>query len=180
VLDWLRRRGAGLAVVAAAAVVLAGCGLFDREKRTAPCPRFLILGGATEVTKFRPGPGRDPIDIAFRATVADFNGTCEYSRNSVLVKLYVVFDVVRGPAPGTREAAFDYFVALPQFHPAPAGKRVFSVKTRFEGELQRFAFRDAVDLSIPIKDKELGADYEVYLGFQLTPEEVEYNRAHRR
>jgi hypothetical protein len=175
----MRRRGGGLAVAAAVAVVLAGCGMFDRDKRTAPCPRFLILGGANELTKFRAGPGRDATDVAFRATVADFNGSCEYDRNLILVKLFV-FDVVRGPAMGVREAAFDYFVALPQFHPAPAGKRVFPVAARFEGDLQRLSYRDAIELTIPIKDKEIGADYEVYLGFQLAPDEVEYNRTRRR
>jgi hypothetical protein len=166
-----------LAVLAAAA--LAGCGLFEKDRRTAACPRFLILGGAEEVTKFRPGAGRDPTDVAFRATVSDFNGTCEYDADKVRVKLYVVFDLVRGPANAARAANFEYFIALPQFHPQPAGKRIFTVNARFEGELQRVAYRDAIDLTIPVKEKEVGADYEVYLGFQLTPEEAEYNRSRR-
>jgi hypothetical protein len=175
-----RRSGGALAVVLVLAVALSACGISQRDKQTGACPRFLILGGANELTRFKPGPRRDQTDVAFRATVADFNGTCEYDKNTVRVKLYVVFDILRGPAPGTREAEFDYFVALPQFHPAPEGKRVFPVKARFERDLPRLAYRDGVDLAIPIKDNELGADYEVYLGFQLDSEEIEYNRAHRR
>lgn len=180
VLNRVRRSCLAIAAVVAAALLVAGCGIFERDKRPGACPRFLILGGANELTKFRPGPGRDPTDVAFRATVADFTGTCEYDKNTVRVNLYVVFDILRGPAPGSREAEFDYFVALPQFHPAPQGKQVFSVKARFDRDLPRLAYRDGVILAIPIKDKELGSNYEVYIGFQLSPEDVEYNRAHRR
>jgi len=166
----------GFALVAG----LAGCGLFDREKRPGACPRFLILGGAEEVTKFRPGTGRDVTDVAFRVSVADFNGTCGYDKNTVKVTLNVVFEVERGPASTSRDAAFQYFVAIPEFHPDPAGKRVLPVSVRFQGAAPQLVFVDAVNMTIPIKDKQLGADYEVYLGFQLTPDEIEWNRTHRR
>jgi hypothetical protein len=159
---------------------LAGCGMFDREKRPGACPRFLILGGADEVTKFRPGTGRDVTDVAFRASVADFNGTCGYDKDSVKVTLNVVFEIERGPASTARDAAFQYFVAIPQFHPDPAGKQVFPVSARFEGAAPQLVFVDALAMTIPIKDKQLGADYEVYLGFQLTPDEIEWNRTHKR
>jgi hypothetical protein len=163
-----------------AVVTVGSCTWFQSDKRTGACPRFLILGGAEEVTKFRPGAGRDQTDVTFRAAVTDFNGTCEYDRDSVQVKLYVVFDLARGPANASGEVAFDYFVALPQFHPQPAGKQVFSVDARLQGDQRRVAYRDAIDLAIPLKDKQRGADFEVFLGFQLTAEEAEYNRSHRR
>jgi hypothetical protein len=176
------KRASRLANLALPALIiaLAGCGLFEREKRPGACPRFLILGGAEEVTKFRPGPGRDVTDIAFRASVADFKGTCGYDKNTVKVTLSVVFEVERGPAGATRDAAFQYFVAIPQFHPDPAGKQVFPITTRLEGSAPRLVPAEAIDITIPVKDKQLGAEYEVYIGFQLTPEEIEWNRTHRR
>lgn len=167
--------------LAAAIVVLgvSGCGVFGDKEPNRPCPNFLLLGEAEEMTRFRPGPGRDITDVDFRATIVNFQGTCEHSRNEVEAEFIVEIAVRRGPANRSREAAFKFFVAIPRFHPAPAGKKTFAVEVTFEDNRPRVLYRDEITLKIPLGGGEVGANYDVYLGLQLDPAELDYNRRRR-
>ncbi len=133
------------------------------------------------MVRYRPGPGRDVTDVLFSATVVDFRAQCKYNRKrtEVDIDLSVVFDVRRGPADSSRKAAFGYFVAIPQFHPAPQGKQVFPTSVDFEGNQTRVRYGDKIELTIPLDPKRSRRKYAVYIGFQLTAAEVEANRRRR-
>jgi len=165
--------------MAAAALALAfgGCEVLNPSVQP-PCPPVLVLKDAASMVRYQPGPGRDITDVLFRADIVDFLGLCKYNRKrtEVDIDLSVVFDVRRGPADRTRKSTFDYFVAIPRFHPAPQGKQVFPTTVSFEGNRTRLRYRDKVKLAIPLDPKRSRDDYAVYLGFQLTPEEIEANR----
>lgn len=156
-----------------------GCGVFGEKRRALPCPNFLILGEAEDMTQFRAGPGRDITDVEFRAAIVNFRGTCEHTRSVVEAEFFVEIVIRRGPANRSREASLEYFVAIPRFHPAPAGKKTFAVKVTFEANETRVFYRDEIALEIPLGSGEVGANYDVYLGFQLDPEQLEYNRRRR-
>jgi len=168
-----------LAAIALAAVVSA-CSVINPQPQP-PCPPVLVLKDASEMVRFRPGPGRDVTDVLFSASIVNFLATCAYNRKrtEVDINLFVDFVVVRGPADQTRKAAFDYFVAIPHFHPAPQGKRVLPTGVQFEGNQTRLRYRDRVELTIPLDPKRPRSEYSVYIGFQLTPEEIEANRKRR-
>lgn len=164
----------------ALALSAAGCEFLNPGVQP-PCPPVVVLKDAASLVRYRPGPGRDVTDVLFRADLVDFRGLCKYNRKrtEVDIDLSVVFDVRRGPANTTRKATFDYFVAIPYFYPAPQGKQVFPISVSFKGNRTRLRYRDRVDLVIPLDPKRLRDKYTVYLGFQLTPEEVEANRRRR-
>lgn len=179
----LRRAPAtAAAALAGTALVLAGCGLFGSEP-SQPCPNVLILKEAGQLVRFAKGPGRDITDVEFQARINDFRGTCEYVKKdgdrSVLMSLFIAIDVERGPAIRERRASFEYFAAVPRFHPAPEGKRLFAVTVPFEGSQTRAFFTDELELKIPLKEGEFGPSYDVYLGFQLTPTELRFNRSRK-
>ncbi len=162
-------------------LVLGGCGVLETRIQP-PCPPVLVLKDTAELIRFRPGPGRDITDVLFSANVVDFRAQCTYNRKrtEVEIDLSVIFDVRRGPADRERKAAFDYFVAIPQFHPSPRGKQVFPTRVAFEGNRTRLRYRDRVKLTIPLDPKRPRRDYAVYIGFQLTEGEVAANRRRRR
>lgn len=157
-------------------LVAAGCSVFKSDKFRAPCPNFLILGQGDKLVKFLPGPGRDVTDVQFEANIIDFAGSCEHDAKGVLVELNIAFAVKRGPANKERRADFSYFVAIPKFYPAKEGKNVFPIAVGFQPNQNRVIYRDVIDMQIPLKPKEVGAHYDVYLGFELTQAELDYNR----
>jgi hypothetical protein len=148
-------------------------------KPPVPCPKVFLTEDTAHITAFRPGPGRDITDIDFQADLTGYTGSCVYDEKKLTVDLNVAFDVTRGPANATRKVAFNYFVAIPKVYPSAAGKRVFDVGFAFQPNQSRARFGDEIEVDVPLAKATDGPSYEIYLGFQLTPEQLDYNRKHR-
>ena len=71
------------AVLGGIMLVVAGCGMGGGDKPRIPCPNFLLLGHAENMTRFQAGPGRDITDIDFRAAITNFHGTCSQDADEV-------------------------------------------------------------------------------------------------
>lgn len=170
------RRGRAPALVAALGLLVAACGLFEKDV-VYGCPAVFILEDAKNLTRFKPGVGRDITDILFEAEIVDFRGGCDYDDGQAEIDLVVAIRVERGPANRNRDIAFEYFVAIPKFQSQPEGKRVLPVKGEFEENRTRLVYQDELQMAIPVKVPTDGAALEIVLGFQLTPEELKFNRS---
>jgi len=160
--------------------VLAGCAGLN-AKEPPPCPPVYILGDTQHVTKYRLGAGRDLTDVELEAEVVGFKGECHYDGKGAIVDLGVSFDVKRGPAASGREAELTYFVAIPKFYPADSAKAVVTAPIRFPDGVESARINDeGVTLRIPVKNREVIDQYEIYIGFQLTPEQLDQNRKQRQ
>ena len=171
------RAARGLAWVLAAAL-LAGCAGGERERARRLCPRVDIPEYANELVRFLPGPGRDVTDVVFRTRLMNYRGACEVVEdgNRVEVEIVVEFAVERGPANRDDRANFEYFVAIPQFHPRPAGKRRFAVAVGFEEGRNRALYRDEIAVAIPLEEGWASRDFDIFIGYQLTAAELDYNQ----
>lgn len=159
------------------ALTVASCGTLGKKK-VYPCPKLYVLADAGKLVRFKPGPGRDITDILFEGTIADFTGTCEYDeKKGVDIDLQTQIELRRGPASTDRAISFEYFVAIPSFRPQPEGKRVLPVTGRFEGPQTRLIYQDEIKMFIPLAKPTDGEQIEIVIGFQLRPEEIEFNRA---
>jgi hypothetical protein len=169
---------ARLAILLALALFTTGCGQALDRGPPPRCPPIFILKDAGSLTRYKPGSGRDITDVLFQAKITDFQGVCDYNRKrtEVEIGLNLVFDLLRGPANRDRKAAFRYFVAIPRFYPAPQGRNIFSVGAEFAGTSTRHRARDEITIKIPLDAKRPLEDYAIYIGFQLTPKELEDNR----
>lgn len=169
-----------VAAAIVAPIALSGCSVFQK-KAPPPCPPVYILSDASHVTKFRPGPGRDLTDVEMEAEVIAFKGGCSYDDKGANVELQLSFMVKRGAAGRGRNFELSYFVAIPKFFPDPAAKGVFTVPVVFpEGVDQARVNDEDVTMAIPVKDKDVINNYEIYIGIQTTPEELELNRRSKR
>jgi hypothetical protein len=149
--------------------------------RTPPaCPRASIIGDGASVTKFREGTGRDLTDVTAQAEIVDVAVDCNYDRRGVDVALQVAIAVQRGPADRSRAAEFDYFVAVADPQRNILAKEIFHVGFRFPQNQQRVGTVEEIEPRIPLKARADGVDYQIIVGFQLTPEEIEWNRTRKR
>ena len=175
------------------AMVLAGCetaetvtDYFSKPVILA-CPDFRILADAAYYTTYRPGTGRDLIDV-------DVEGNFENMRLGCLTKMdkktrigmmevEVVLDFVagRGPANTTRKAEFPYFVSVTDLDHNVLYREEFKVAVNFDGNLTGLGFRAApITLELPLKPGLTGENYIVFAGYLLTREQLEFNRSRRR
>jgi hypothetical protein len=165
-------RAAGAMVLA---LSLAGCG---SSERLPPCPKVFMSSDISTLTRFRPGGGRDLTDVEFQTELLGYEGSCKYEKNKVTINLAVGFGVSRGPAAG-REAQFEYFVAIPKLYPSKAAKVDFDVAYPYPAGQARGEFKDEVEIDMPFTDRSTVLSNEIYIGLQLTAEELEYNRKQR-
>ncbi|NVK20133.1 MAG: hypothetical protein HWE30_15655 [Methylocystaceae bacterium] len=166
---------------------LTACGSMDdlylwRDEKPEPCPRITVLRNASELTKFKDGPGRDLIDVLFEAKITNVLSACEYDvdydtrAGSIHTQVAPVISALRGAANGTRSAEMTYFVAMVDQNKKILQKNTFPLKLAFPGNLTQNEVRDEpISLTIVTDGSKDGSDFEVYVGFQLTREEMAYN-----
>ena len=185
-------RATRLALVLLLAVALGGCagtkrffkGMFGTNPPLPPCPRTFVHGDGEKLTKFRPGPGRDLTDVMYEGEIDNFRLVCEHEidedtkTGTLLLELTVIIVMERGPAIEKREARYEYFVTLTDSKDAVLQKERFAPSARFEGNVTRFVFTDEpVTMKIPLKAGQTGKDFQIVIGFQLSREELEFNRS---
>lgn len=172
-----------LFLVLAVPLALTGCDSLSRlqKKVPPPCPPVYIMADAAKLTKYRPGTGRDLTDVEMEGEIVGFKGDCVYDATGGDVSLQLAFELRRGPAAKSKTLDVTYFVAMPKFYPAPGAKGVFTFPVTFPdtADIVRVT-DDEVTVRVPVRTKELIDNYEVYIGFQLTAEEMEANRRARR
>ena len=167
----------------AATVLVAGC---DQTRRQPPaCPAIVVVGETAELTQFRPGPGRDLTDVVAEGRIDRFDGFCETDRNrdgtgEVSVELQVFVVIARGPANTTRTASYEYFVAIADTSERILAKQTFSADVAFEDNRNRLTAFETLEQKIPLAVNQDGGAFTVYIGFQLTPDQLAYNRAKQR
>jgi hypothetical protein len=166
------------AAVLAAPLLLAACA----EEKPLACPEVYVLGDAMEAVHFN-GPGRDLIDVTWGGRIVDVRGTCEYeihkqTGHAILsMEVSVGVEAERGPADTERRAAFQYFVSVVDQQKNILKKQTFDLIVPFEGNRTRLTVYDQpVVLDIPLKPEQGARHFEVFVGFQLSRDQLEFNR----
>ena len=178
---WARARGASLTLrnltlLAAATGALAAC---NRSEGFAPaCPQLALLRDGGDLTRFV-GSGRDVTDLVLDAHLTAVPATCKYldrSNTQVQATLSVMMSLGRGPAMHGRTIDVPYFIAVTD------GDRVldrqgYALRADFPANADRItATSDQVILDFPVSREKSAAAYQIWVSFQLTPQELAYNR----
>lgn len=153
---------------------LAGCGA---DKIIPPCPPVRIDAATAYMTKFKDGAAEVMNNVEYRAEVVGYKGECVFKDDRVELSMDIDFTFEPGPA-ATGAAKVEYFVAIPQFYPRAEGKRVLELTAKPDGKGPQRIRESNVSAVIPLKKNEPAAAYDVYVGLQLTPQQLEYNRTH--
>lgn len=169
-----------LACAAGAVLMLAGCSGLSLEKEVPPpCPTVRLDRMTSQAVTFQ-GEGRDITDMRHKVEVAGYLGECEYRDDAMVLTLTPGFTVEKGPAAGNGlvEGTFEYFVAIPQYYPSPAAKEVFGLGFQFPDPVTpRIRITDEpLTLTLPRKGGESLEAVDIYLGLQLTADQLRYNR----
>ncbi len=160
-------------------LALSGCG-GDNASNAAllpPCPRPVLLDDAADLTQFRP-TGRDITDMVLNARITGLNGACKPGgRSQLATSVTVNFQANRGPAARGRTAGFTYFLAVMKGDQV-LDKKIYPVQVEFPPNTESVDVSGKeVDLALPTPPGTSGAAYRLVVGFQLTPDELAYNRS---
>jgi hypothetical protein len=164
------------------ALVLAGCGSSGPPGvSTAPCPRIAILADGADLTRFRPGAGRDLTGMIVDAKLAGFDARCDFDRRdnrSIEVQVTPRFQAERGPAAEGRTVELPWLLVLSDPTDTEDLSRVNDVsRVTFPPNVNRItvAGRTAT-LVVPVAPGTRAQQYLVRLAFQVSQDELSHNR----
>lgn len=159
--------------------VLAACSSADDNKVVQgeyACPEAGILGGAERITQFKPGKGRDLIDVMFEADIRSIKTGCKILEGRIVAEVSFELVATRGSAAESRQGKFIYFVAVADTTGRVLAKETFDTVIEFAENRRRAGTLELTEQSIPTTGGETAADFEILVGFQLSPEQLKFNR----
>ncbi|MBV9521231.1 MAG: hypothetical protein JO010_00465 [Alphaproteobacteria bacterium] len=180
-----RRHRLALSILGAALLLpLAAC---SGKKEGRACPRIEIVDDLSRLVKFADGPGREPADVLYAARIGDAKSQCTYDKAGVTVDMTVTIRGERGRA-GARLPGGDvtYFVAITDGKRNIVAKQDFTSRLAF-GDKGQAQLDDELQQRIPLKPigaslnpLPSAADHTIILGFQLTPDQIDFNEKQHR
>ncbi|MGB6085937.1 hypothetical protein, partial [Parvibaculum sp.] len=104
---------------------------------------------------------------------------CTYNKSDSTITVDLAFDGIAelGPAANSREFTLQTFVAVTRRYTAFDKKQIHNVPVVFEAGQRQMRFVHSVDGTVlPYGENANGSIYQILIGFQLTPEQLQYNR----
>jgi hypothetical protein len=162
-------------VPAVLALSLAACGGGSSDSGPVYCPTPFTVADAGRLTHFKDGPGRDPRDIAYEASLAGASASCEVRRNAIEVTLVMRVSAVAGPSVTAGQTRVPYFVRVINASGSIVQGQEFTADFRLSSANPRGASREELTLTLP-RD----GSYRIAVGLKPTIEELNYNRRGRQ
>jgi hypothetical protein len=163
-------------------LLLAGCG--PPSNTFAPyCPAPKRLTDAAQLTLYRPGAtGQDITDLVLQGQIIDLSGSCQDGdddkKKTVQADAAVTFRFVRGPAMEGRAIDVPYLVTITMGDDIREQAH-YRLHVTFPSNVDTVTLvSDPVHMVFPVNKTTNAASYTIWAAFQLTPEQLEYNRQH--
>jgi hypothetical protein len=177
-------RWAGLAAAATALTACSGMReALNDEENAGPCPNAFALHDAARLVEFKQ-PGVELYEnVAYTAEIQAVRTFCRYYRDRPIdaeVELEIGFG--KGPAGQDREHVYNVWVAVTRTDVAVLDKATAPIRVQFpRGEDRLYIRREIDNITIPRANKDTsGSNFEILVGFEVTPEQLEFNRLGKR
>lgn len=177
----MRRTRTAPGAVLIGLLALSGCGWISSSSpnsTTEACPSAVILRPLANTVVFGPAPERRPDNVTFYGLLSEADLKCEAAGDAMRMILDVVVVGERGPAAKADSVDFQYFVAVTGPDQAILGKKPFSVRIVFDTPQKRAGVTDHIEETIPLGGRR-GSDLTVDIGFQQSPEVVDFYKHFR-
>ena len=143
-----------------------------------PCPFVKVLYDASRFIDFKDGRQASAA-VVFSGELEGVSATCAYKEGEpITVTLLPTFSFGRGPQATTPTRQFQYWVAVTNRDESVLNKQWMTVTPTFPAGKDRVvAVGETTQITIPRKDDTVsGANFEVLVGFEVTPQMAEFNR----
>jgi hypothetical protein len=177
-------RGALLAI---AAGVLASCGsvrsAFSDEENEGPCPNAFALFDAARVVEFRDPGVEDYSNVTYTAEIQAVRSLCRYyNERPIDSDLELEIGFGRGPAATDADHTYNLWVAVTRTDVAVLDRATIPIRVNFpRGQDRVYLRREIENIIIPrAEESTSGSNFEILVGFEVTPEQLEFNRLGKR
>ncbi len=140
-----------------------------------------FIDGLDKVTVFGEQGGADLANVLYSAEVTQLAAVCTFKRNGAEVAAEFLLIADRGLGDRERIARPTYFVAITDPEGNVMAKEIFEAAIPFNDNRRRVGRKEEIEPFIPYQGPDGDfTGYRVLIGFQLTPEQVDFNKRYRR
>jgi hypothetical protein len=151
-------------------------------KNAGPCPYVKVLYDASRYVELK--DGKESAEAAgFTGEMQNITAQCRYKADEpITVKLAVNFELGRGPAAVGQLKDYHYWVAVTARNQFVLAKQEFTLPVEFAPGQDRMSVTQNVQqITIPRASERVnGSNFEVLVGFDVTPQMAEFNRLGKR
>jgi hypothetical protein len=147
-----------------------------------PCPYVKVLYDAARYEEFKDGR-QNPASVGFTGEITGVRANCQYKQNDpISVQVAIDFALGRGPMAAGASKDYRYWVAVTERNTQVIAKEDFAVRGEFKDGADRVDVTDEIQgITIPrATTTTSGANFEVLIGFDVTPEMAAFNREGKR
>jgi hypothetical protein len=155
----------------------------DRRRNAGPCPLMGVLYDSSRMVDFAQPNNERYANIEFTGEMQGVRGLCRYvDADPIRMSIEVDMAFGRGPATTAESQTYRYWVAVARRGYAPIEKVYFDVEARWDRDEQVVRYTQEIeDIVIPRANADTsGENFEILVGFELTPEQLAFNRAGKR
>jgi len=151
-----------------------------RRANAGPCPFVKVLYDAARYVELE--GGRAAIsNVGFTGEIEGVSADCEYREDDpIKLDMDILFELGRGEQANEDQKTYRYWVAVTERNSAVLAKEYFDLPVKFDGQ-RTASVHEERSIVIPRADLETsGGNFEVLIGFDVTPEMAEFNRSGSR
>jgi hypothetical protein len=155
----------------------------DRRHNAGPCPLMGVLYDSSRLVEFAQPNLQRYANIEFTGEMENVRGLCRYvEADPITMSLDIDMAFGRGPAATSDRQTYRYWIAVTRRGRAPIEKAYFDVDVRWPRDSAVVTRTEHIDrIVIPRATADTsGENFEILVGFELTPEQVAFNRQGRR
>lgn len=145
-----------------------------------PCPFVKILYDAARFVELEGGRAA-AANVGYTGEIEGVSAGCAYqSDEPITVQMDILFHLGRGPQAAGDQRTYRYWIAVTERNEAVLAKEYFDLPVNFEGGATA-SVTEQQSVIIPRATAETsGGNFEVLIGFDVTPEMAEFNRTGSR
>jgi hypothetical protein len=151
-------------------------------RNAGPCPYVKVLYDAARYVELKDNHPSTAA-VGFTGEINGLSSACEYKNDQpIRVQTRLLFALGRGPQAQGRQKTYRYWIAVTDRNRAVLQKEYFDLPVTFpEGQDRVTKTEDVLGIVIPRADiKVSGANFEVLVGFDVTPDMAAFNRQGER
>jgi hypothetical protein len=151
-------------------------------RNAGPCPFVKVLYDASRYVEFKGGK-ESAAATAYTGEIQGVSSGCAYkSDDPIKMQVEVLFSLGRGPEATETRKTYRYWVAVTERNKDVLAKEYFDLPITFPASGDRvYATEKLQTITIPRADATTsGSNFEVLIGFDVTPEMAAFNRDGKR
>lgn len=152
-----------------------------RLRAQGPCPFVKILYDAARYVEFS-GERQSATTVAYTGEIQSVESRCAYeSDEPIRVDMVVQFALGKGPQAAVANKNYRWWIAVTERNKAVFFKQYFDMPAEFGASDRVTAEQTIEGLTIPRTGATVsGSNFEILIGFDVTPEMASFNREGRR